>query len=184
MSVVNWNEFVATPGDATRYAIDAPFVINGMKYATNARIAIAVPCDEPDTATCGRRLPNVKGLFDGVRSVSTWHPMPDSKPCEACKGSCRRKCQQCDGKCYLECNLGHEHACENCELGLETCDQCSSHEHGVTFGDRVIALRFCSSISRLPGPVLWGVSGSDPRDPVCFKFDGGVGVVMPVVEGA
>ena len=137
-----------------RYHLDEPFFQGGWKYATDGRIAVRAPADEPDTK--GMR-PDMAKIFSSTSPESAV-PFPELEmadaecqdcdgtgkamiECPDCKGDGSTLCPECDGtgeiecgECgdYTDCGLCVEDdGCPRCKgLGTvpegETCPFCES----------------------------------------------------------
>lgn len=160
--------------DRARYQLNKPFVQDGVRYATDSRIAVAVTAaDEPDTVPEFSKLPLMTKAHFGHDTVKKWSPLPErATDCEECRGVGRAECNRCYGSGTCECDMGHEHDCQNCDDGKMTC-KCF-----VTFGEYDVATWLVEKMRTLPG-VEWGV-GAKRKDAVLFRFDGGTGTVMPL----
>lgn len=94
--------------DNGRYSLEKPFVWDGFEYATDGRIAVRRPTNEPDTDLTQRRVPSrdaVSSVFDPIPTDLTFEPIPP---------------RDLDGEC--DCDLGtircecceHETPCSGC----------------------------------------------------------------------
>lgn len=138
---IDWAQFCKL--DSHRFAIGEPCVRDGNRYATDTRVLIAVPTDEPATDMTGRgRFPKTEFILDQMRYVETWQTWPGVFECSACGGhpniqhaggvcpKCNgkeaKKCLTCHGDGIVECNLGHEHDCDDCdgEGEKDWCEEC------------------------------------------------------------
>ena len=181
-----------------------PFSVGDKSYATNGVILVCVPrvdgieCRE-DAPKLGDRLP-----FDHDE-ITDWRPLPgltdDQKKdtCGFCKGhGFVRTCQECGGHGAVYFSNDYN----NYECMCESC--CGDGDHGVTAetsgaiscpgcngtklrGDAVDVGRnkhdglntiYIAKAQELPG-VVFSLAG-DELSPFRFKFDGGVGLIMPM----
>jgi len=173
---INWDKF--TDPECTRFAMGSPVVIAGVKYATNTRIAIAVPCDEPDTDLGDKRFPNVMPMFD-FRHITIWEPWEVKIPvCSKCRGTELQQCTRCCGRKVRQCDMDHTHECDWCEgEGTERCEGCSDVDSAIQIGRHKIALWLCKLIDSLPRPITWASLSAE--DPLFFRFgENGRGCVM------
>lgn len=61
----------------TRYALEKPWIKNGVEYATDGRIAVYLDAtNQPNTIEDNRRYPNVKEVIDPFEPEK-WFPFPD-----------------------------------------------------------------------------------------------------------
>jgi transcription elongation factor Elf1 len=185
--------------DSVRYSIDKPFVINGYRYATDSRVLVRVPCDEPDSVTplpVPRSAGELFAKFPGERA--RWRPWPEPEylsgkiECPTCSGrglvECRR-CDACSGKGEIECReCGQSKECAACggygEIGLR-CKTCHGAGEFVgpkyqPIGSLIIDARLDRNIRDLLNVQF--VLQRYENNPICFKFDGGQGLVMPMLK--
>lgn len=163
--------------DSTRYALDAPWIKDGWKFATNSRVMIAVPVPgEPDSPPDpqGRRfanpLPLLKPVLDKQRRVSiAWHTLPKFESCDKCGNKCRlvRSCSTCRGLLQVKCDMDHYHDCPDCEkTGKENCP-CNCF---VMLSGRSLATEYFEKVAALPDVAGYYVPNSDPDTAVFFCF--------------
>lgn len=187
-------------GPCERYALDAPWVVGGVMYATDARICVAVEVADPDSPpdSKGRRRPNAKNVLDEGFSVKglTWLPWPAAAPteaigqCQECKGERyldQVKCDDCHGAGEVVCDLGHDHVCRSCDgkgtRGGRKCPTCKGngelmHPQYQSVGTVTIDVKYDAKIRALPGPVMFATTKDEM---VAFTFDGGRGMVCGIV---
>lgn len=183
---INWSKFCDV--ESGRYDLDEPFVIGGIKYATNARILIAVPCDEPDVDFTERRIiKQPDRVFEGFDKVVVWEPWP-IEAAVTCPHCLDRVTQFVPaGRCqFCKCTGQDDEYCDDCggegmvASYVSECDQCTTQDaHHI--GLKRIAQRYINAIATLPQPIVCGRASSDEKQPLFFKFDGGRGIVMPKV---
>lgn len=166
------------------YRYHEPFVLRGNHVATDGKIMVLIPCDEPDTP-CIRNL-NYESVMEPAKFVTQWEPIaiPDCD-CTRCNKSgiihhAENNCETCRGTGIEKCfHCGNEIECEDCdgqgkiEAYKEVCG-CS-----VEILSRQIATDLANKMRSLPN--LFG-NISSAEDKILFKFKGGVGAVMPLVS--
>lgn len=165
--------------DAQRFAIQKPWTKDGVRYATDGRVAVRLDVPgQPDEMPEGR-VPNVDSVMPPVDGE--WLPWPEVEPCEACGGEEKIECRKCGGDGQCEgCSCGTCHECGRCDgTGESDCDKCfGPGSFPAMFGDAELSRHYAFIVSKLPG-----VSYLPPIDSgsaVRFKFDGGDGAVMPM----
>jgi hypothetical protein len=82
------------------------------------------------------------------------------------------ECEKCDGR-------GYEHDCPDCECDCRACDGTgkTQDETLVGIGKAIFKSRYIRRLLALPG--LEVPENSASEDPMAFKFEGGIGVLMP-----
>lgn len=189
---IDLNQFCQTY-ESLRFAMDKPFVKNGCKYATDARIIIRVPTDEPDTDIGEKKFPNSEHIYAKYEAVVCDQEWPESFPdCPTCGQLgyvTRFECPICDGTGYQECDLGHEHDCDECQgngwtrgrVGKTDKEIHVTHngiECDVYIGDERFARELIAKVSALPKPIKWGSCGKG--EPMKVTAGDAVLLVMPV----
>lgn len=180
---INWGLFCDP--FSTRFALREPWINNGIKYATNSRVLIAIPTDEPDTPEDGLRRPNCESVLEAIEKPGESVLWPiDLHKCGLCQGSFKTTCDECHGVGWRECDMGHEHACSNCDDdGKQTCEDCSVEV--VQMGVHRISHMLVAITRTLPGIVGWSLVGAKHTDPLYFRFgNGGRGAVMGMADRA
>lgn len=197
--------FVAD-GPFSRWGIQAPFHQDGLTYATDARICVRTRLIVPVAADKEARLPPASKLPCWNPPSDLWQPWPkqsyvrgeDRKGiCPMCYGRGRTGigvvlCAKCEGEgqLYDYDEIGEpinsamcEKCCEAGYTGGDRCDYCNGK--GMTdrprlmlLGDAVLCGQFDQKIRTLQD-VEW-----QAYDEHCirFRFDGGEGAVMTVLE--
>lgn len=184
MAGIQWDRFCGE--ESTRFAISAPYVRDGMKYATDTCILIWVPTDEPNTET-DKRFPMVDKFIHLHGTVTSWTTWPEVAVCSKCHGleDTETTCDECIGLGTRTCDMGHEHDCDECDgtgKVLGWCGACRDIRSAEQFpcGNATIKIAkyLARKISALPGPIEWGTCGRLDH-PLCFTFgENGKGVVM------
>lgn len=113
--------------------LHAPFVYNGWRYATDARIVVREKADVAD-ALYPTKAPLVEALgWNAVfaEAVALPSPLPPRPPCSTC-GDTRLvtpACDDCDGAGEQTCDMGYRHVCTVCKgkpsLNSLPCDVCA-----------------------------------------------------------
>ena len=106
----------------TRYALGAPWYVDGLAFATDGRIAAWMPSEPFETPTDGRKPSRVSQIISEPAGLD-YQPMPLFEPCALCSGKLtviREKCEHCDGKG----RIAHECDCELCTEQYERCYEC------------------------------------------------------------
>ena len=178
--------------ESSRFAMDKPFVKNGFKYATDARIIIRVPTDEPDTGIGEKKFPDPNTVYGPRESIVCDQDWPDSFPdCPTCGQlgyEIRFECPICDGSGYHECDLGHDHECEECggngstQRRLRPTDKEVKSTHdgkdcAIKIGKELFAREIIAKVSALPNPIKWASCGKG--EPMKVTAGDAVLLVMP-----
>jgi hypothetical protein len=171
---INWKLFC---GGLSKYDIDNPFVIRGWMYATDARICIRMPSDDPDT---DGRFPDAPSLFKSFPALSTFTPVTDPtysdivQTCTACKGlNVRPK----DWDDSLDPGVWDD--------GNGNCRDCGGSGRTVAgsaepMAGRLIRTTYANWMRTLPCLQI-GADVGDPMAPLRFVFaGGGEGMITPV----
>ena len=177
--------------------LNMPFVQNGRLAATDGRIAVIVPTNEPDTLPGKRPFPKIHEMDAGYDWIS--HEGPLRQPiktrddeCDRCHGNKKEKigCAECQG--YGTCNrcdCGEEHDCGFCGgRGYrdtdETCNECKGSGWGYTvqvYGGQKFKGKYISKILEcLPNPAVDLVGTAERGVCMRFIFDGGYGYLMGI----
>lgn len=197
---INWTKFYC-PDEAEGW-FTQPFVRGGRKYATDGRICICAPTDEPDTdprsGVPASHYGNITGLMKlpDVPLVPwpTGDYIPMTQDCNECGGSGftdRVRCDACKGDGFTTCDrCRHEHDCDECDgdgkVGGKRCHVCKGKKGPFEqdayqkVDGRAISTKYTRRILSLDNPRL-APTGDLISRPVFFAFgEGGIGVVMPV----
>ena len=89
-----------------------PWAFNGWKYATDGKIAVRVPTDEPDDSSEPHKRPDAAAIFRGFDVTGL---VPFAIP--ELQGVKEKKCSSCNGRGYSTCDHGHDHKCNDCDGG-------------------------------------------------------------------
>lgn len=113
-------------GKEGRYAIAAPFFIDGYAYATDGRWCVRTPCETFEPAE--GKVPPANDLFIEWNGDTEPTPIPDPTDwprCEKCEDG-MVDCPNCDGGNCTCPDCDNEHQCGTCDgSGEDTCDECS-----------------------------------------------------------
>lgn len=194
-----------------RWEMDTPFVQEGILSATDGRAGVRL-LDAWDYADRNkdRRIPPLKSAFENTwKPNGSWLPWPeadyiaepnvDSAGCFACLAtgitSERSVCDRCRGWGTVSIETDdewdeweEESPCSKCSgrgfLGIK-CARCDGKPYRDDLpsrqfiDDHIIAARYHAPISRLPGVEYCRI---DEYKPIVFRFDGGQGLVMPMLR--
>lgn len=152
--------------DFLRDYLSKPFTAGEFTYATNGHIMVRLPkLDSIPKQTkegVDWNAP-LKGLDE-----ATFSPLSHSAIPEHALG----ECEKCDGR-------GSKHDCPDCECG---CDGCNGSGFGypkisTTIRGAIYDMRYVAMMLSLPGVEVADKTAKEM--PLLFKFDGGVGAIMP-----
>jgi hypothetical protein len=185
--------------DPTRENIAAPWSSGAHSYATSGHILIRVPRidDIPERGS----VPNAEELFVNMDRKS-WFPMdaislpePSSttKECPECKGlgAEERVCPECYGSGTVDFSnrySEYEVDCRSCdgEGKIHKCDHCGSDGKITTqdlqpteIGGHHFQARYLRLLKSLPGCKVG--PNETYLDVAAFTFDGGDGLLMPMM---
>lgn len=171
MDKINLKQFCGF--DPFRPYLHEPFTVGDFTYATNGHILVRV-------AKVDGAGPLKRDKPLNVEAVLKWHWQTeiDFYPCnlQIPKSDDPGICPECDGR-------GKEHDCPECECECVRCDgtgkghkKISAKVAGVDFD--VFYLR---QIASLPGLEISSTAiPGDNTVPMMFRFNGGVGALMPL----
>ena len=152
--------------DETRAVLMQPSSRNGFTYATDGRIIVRAPKlpDVPDVDG----YPNCEQALGRFTADGSWQKLPAEIPPE--------KTEQCS-LCYGS----DEHDCSQCK-SAHTCNRCDGVGNYVVFtytsiGARKLNDLYLRKMQLLPSVEI-NASG-DEMSPMSFRFDGGIGLLMP-----
>jgi len=157
--------------DETRFYLMKPFTRDGHTYATNGHIMVRV---EPRPEIPDAEKPfNQDRPLEGIEAAKFFRPSFELPPAPAAKGPCTA----CDGR-------GYDHDCPDCECVCDVCkgDGDMDVERRITtkIGPKVFALNYARLMLSLPGIEIAELPDKEDGKPLLFKFDGGVGALMPM----
>lgn len=155
--------------DETRPYLMKPFTFGDFSYATNGHIMVRVPKRagvEPPSKSFNPEKP-----LEGLEQASFAAPKFKLPP----QPSGDTECEACDGR-------GYEHNCPDCECMCRACDGSGSAavegNYSTAYEGVNFALRYVRKMLALPS-----IEIAKPKDqdaPLLFRFEGGVGAVMPM----
>ena len=170
--------FCMTPDYDGRYALKAPFVIAGYRYATDGAVAVRMEATgEPDTVVEGKLPADIGEMFAKIKlggeaiDIPPHNGLPTefhdkwfrvAVDCSECGGS-GGNCSECDGKGSID---------EVPEAGYE----------GLAIAGRNYAHQYIWRIRDLPNVKLWPKAKCPRKDAIVFSFDGGLGLLMELRE--
>ena len=178
--------------ESSRFAMDKPFVKNGFKYATDARIIIRVPTDEPDTDIGETKFPDTEHIYAKYEAVVCDQEWPESFPdCPTCGQlgyAIQYECMTCRGEGYQKCDLWHDHECDECYgHGYTKGRMCKDDKEvrvthdgkdcDIKIGDELFARELIAKVSALPKPIKWASTGKG--EPMKVTAGDAVLLVMP-----
>jgi len=198
MDEAKWKEFCKDEAEANKWDIAFPWIKNGWKVATDARICIRLPAPgEMDTDSI-TRFPETEdalfGKFDATKCDTPFPPHSGETKeitCGECKGTGKEntECPDCNGDGEKHCP-----ACDN----FTTCGQCSGRgvipsaincpvcdgvgnknmpTDNIVAGKK-LAGKYVVLINSLPNVKYW--NGGEPYAALHFIADGGLqGLLMP-----
>lgn len=176
--------------DETRPSLRQPYTRGGYTYATDGRIAVRVPAIDgiPDRVPAidgipdVERAPDCEGVFRTLTPTDApWQPIPTDLP-ELPDG---HECPECNGRAEVRWSYRDKDGDKH-ERSFE-CPVCDGD--GVIEGRPVpmpwqgltLDARRVAKFAALPGPVEFQAP-SDPYEPVRVRFNGGIGLFMPMTE--
>lgn len=154
--------------DPTRPYLEKPFSHGSFTYATNEHIMVRLPRQDgiPEQTKEAKWDAPFKGFED-----ATFSPKKVKLPPSPVQ---QGDCEECEGR-------GTDHACPNCQC---TCDACNGSGKGIaeksvstSIRGVTVALRYARMMLALPGIEIADMP--KPREPMLFRFDGGIGALMP-----
>jgi hypothetical protein len=170
--VLDLQQFCAVDDD-WRPHLNKPFRFKGYVYATDGRMIVRVADDETYPA-CDKIDP-IKVVSPAEHADYINAPKVELPAMEAAK---RIECRDCNGR-------GYEHDCPDCECECEACGgqgYCDEMpETSTTFAGQIFDLKYIRKLYSLLGLEI----APNPGDgviftPLCFRFEGGIGVLMPM----
>lgn len=150
-----------------------PFTKGDYTYATDGRIMVRVPADAAPFDPCDRADIPVEPPF--VKLAEATFAKVEHGTLPLLPGDKQEECDDCDGR-------GHEHECPNCECKCDSCggsgEQTVRPKISTEIAGCTINLRYALMMLALPGVEV--AQNGKKGDPLLFRFDVGVGVVMPI----
>jgi len=183
--------------DAYRYSLDKPFIQSGHQIATDGRILIRLPALGDDGDGENRRVPDLDRFNWDLFDCRGWKPWPKLEvlenygacvsSCRTCRGFGRVNFRQCDCPGVKYQSDGYADTsqwCGFCDSEGETGDACPTckgknccfDKAAVIGTSGVLNTRFDSMIR---ADIVRGYA-PHAAEAIAFRFDGGVGLVMPL----
>lgn len=167
--------------DATeeRAWLRVPFSSGGYTFATDGAFMIRVPLVVGVPVIERAEYPNrLVAIFAPFAGAEFAKPEIASVP-DTQDTSKNIACPSCGG-------LGKEHECPECTCTCEGCDGAGRIKQvdkvSTMFRGRIYRLKFIRQMLALPGVEICTAAPTEPRDPLKFRFTGGEGVVMPMLQ--
>lgn len=195
----NIHRFCADHSDHREF-LHRPFNNGDYTYASNGHFAIRVPIRSQYGPAREHIVQTMESAFGAIENreflavpAFDWPEKPSCVDCEGTGKAIKSTCTECNGEGTVsfsnDCNSYHNE-CITCDGegqvkpdGDETCDSCCGK--GKTYGDRFpfdlpdigvrVNLIYLDRFLKLPGVQ---VSGNPESHQMCFRFDGGYGVLM------
>lgn len=157
--------------DPCRPYLTVPFNQEGFTWATNGHILIRLaemegflPC------SCAKPI-KVSGPIAGLEAATFTAPRWKLPPFDP---SFKGPCAVCDGRGFL-------HDCPDCECACALCNGSGEadpeRQMSTSILGRIYALNYVRMIAELPG---LEVANNEDERPLLFRFEGGVGGIMPL----
>lgn len=155
--------------DLTRPYLQQPFSYGEWTYATNGHICVRVP-RRPTVEENENMKDKAANLFL-QNTASEFSPMPKvTIPADLGEDD---DCNTCDGR-------GTEHDCPDCECLCEDCGGSGKEPPGsrisIGIGEGIYQGSYVLLMQTLPAVEI---AKPDKEKPLCFRFDGGEGLLMP-----
>jgi len=157
--------------DPTRYYLMKPFSQDGYTWATNGHIMVRVAQIDGIAPFDGKAI-NVARPLKGIEDAQfssrafTLPPAPEELD----------DCIKCAGR-------GTEHECPDCDCTCEYCKGTGRVDReskiSTTISGQIVQLAYARMVAGLPG-VEVSERASEGIAPLFFRFDGGVGALMPL----
>jgi hypothetical protein len=167
--VIDLASFCST--DESRVALHQPWSVDGFTYATDDRIIVRLQASEFPSEPNDRAPKSVHTIQKWNHAeIADWLDLPADLPSE----DKFLPCGNCDGD--------GEHYCKGCE-DFHECGKCGGegrkyHPSPINIGLAKIDAKYLRKIAALPEARIENPSESNVA--VAFKFNGGVGYVMPI----
>lgn len=142
-----------------------PFVRDGFRCATDSRILIAIPTDEPETDA---NTVDVRKVIDRESLIANFRQWPaEFNVCPDCGSVAddepklvQTRCDECGGLGVVECDYWHDHDCEDCDgtgrvMERMECDKTACPVH---IDDRTYDRKYIRMIDRLPKPLTFALT--------------------------
>lgn len=194
-------KFTAHSALEVRLYMHTPWRHQGRIFATNGHVLIAIDDNGRDGVSPHEpgRHPKIELILKHEYPDSAFAPLPDiggiTKPCVRCHGAgfhFEIDCDDCDGRGAFD-HGKHTYTCVECNgggtVGSKTertrCETCAGFgESGwwqecdkTDIGDARFQTRYLRLFAGLPNV---RIATGGPNDKAIIRFDGGMGVVMPM----
>lgn len=165
MTSIDLQKFCGT--DPFRDYLHKPITQDGFTWATDGAVMVRAPADKR-YSPCERPI-NIAKPLSGIEDATFSPPNISLPPAPERTGPC----PECDGR-------GREHDCPDCECICEACHGAgelnAEKRTTTTIRGAIFNLAYVRLIASLPNVEF---SQSDGKKPMFFRFDGGVGALMP-----
>lgn len=158
--------------DECRYYLMKPFSRDGFTWATDGAILVRVAL-RPEIPEIEQKIAVSKPL-EGVETAAFVKPKFNLPLAPTEIGDC----PTCRGRGYL-------HDCPDCECDCERCNATGTMDKealiSTKIGGKFFSLKYVRQILALPRVEIEVIPSSEPlKRPIFFRFDGGVGALMPL----
>jgi hypothetical protein len=169
--MLDLDQFCCVEDDQRFAALGQPWSAGEYTYATNGHILVRVP-RRPDAPENDLAPSDKAEAVIGKGYGGEFFPVPPVQLPPATE----EKCPECGGR-------GTEHDCPDCECDCKGCDGAGAVQDRswVEVGEAFFATGYVRRILGLPGLEI--SLSPTAKDPLSFKFDGGIGLLMPVESG-
>jgi hypothetical protein len=157
--------------DEARWYLTKPFSRDGFTWATNGHILVRVPLrgNIPDI---DKKFNQAKPI-EGIETANFFTPHFNLPPAP----STSDPCPKCEGR-------GSKHDCPECDCECETCDGRGDLDPeriiSTRIGATIYSLFYVRQMFSLPNVELSVAEAKPDEKPLLFRFDGGVGALMPM----
>lgn len=176
--------------DSYRYAMESPWVMKGVRYATNSRVLVWHDTEQPDTPEGEKKLISADKVtckyVDVVRNREFPASFPDCPDCGQAGQETRFECSTCKGSGEEKCDLGHMHDCSDCRgNGFVRGDgdkkifiRCENKECAIVIDSWKFDRVFMNSVASLPGKKLFGLKVTGDHAAMVIDCDNGLHAVL------
>jgi len=170
--MLDLQKFCASESDDPRSYIHKPWSAGDYSYATNGHILVRVPRrddvpENPENPITAEKLSRVIG----ERPSDVWR----TPEIVGLPPLVETECEDCDG-------MGAACHCSTCECECSKCGGTGNRSSDVGKSARYrrvpFALKYIRAVCSFPSVEICDQSG--PEMPLRFRFDGGIGSVMPL----
>lgn len=150
--------------ELARPYLHKPFSIGKFTFATDGRLMVRVPRQDGVPEHDGP-IKNANKPFDKIRESTTF-----SRPEFAVPSLDDEECLTCEGH-------GYEHDCPDCSCRCVKCGGTGIAKASITYDGINFDAAYFAKVLAIPGVEL---SSARDGEPLFFRFDGGVGALMPL----